>query len=428
MDHPLRAQLANELHARPFLRIAGSVALTHYAIYAVGDTAVHHSLLKSLCELTGLPEPAPHATHYNERWCPERQLKWERHTEFSTFTFITQRRDADYFSGLATDRIPSAWLQTLRGKRFVATRIEFVSSEEASMAAGNASAWFDGSSMVGSQVLGGAQVFCDWTIQADGFLRFLIIDKGLRQVQSGRLVQRLYEIETYRMMALLALPVAREMSRSLDELELSLAPLMRSMDERQVRQHDAALLAQLTHLAARIATLADAGSRFSAARAYEDLVKARIHELCEEPIEGMPTIAEFLERRFGPAMATCKAVWLRHEQVAARVARAVDLLHTRVSIAQEADTARLLRGMNRTARNQLRLQHAVEGLSVAAISYYVLSLSGVALRSVHAAHFIANPDLIEGLLILPVILTVIYVMRRMRRSGNKQSSPTEPEH
>ncbi|MGF6935327.1 putative membrane-anchored protein [Paraburkholderia sp. UCT70] len=187
-------------------------------------------------------------------------------------------------------------MQTLRGKRFVATRIELVSSEETSMAADNASAWFDGSSMVGSQVLGGAQVFCDWTIQADGFLRFLIVDKGLRQVQSGRLVQRLYEIETYRMMTLLALPVAREMSRSLDELELSLASLMRSMDERQCRQHDAALLAQLTHLAARTAILADAGSRFSAARAYEDLVKARIRELCEEPIEGMPTIAEFLER------------------------------------------------------------------------------------------------------------------------------------
>ncbi|MGF6935326.1 hypothetical protein OKW41_004488 [Paraburkholderia sp. UCT70] len=95
-------------------------------------------------------------------------------------------------------------------------------------------------------------------------------------------------------------------------------------------------------------------------------------------------------------MATCKAVWLRHEQIAARVARAVDLLHTRVSIAQEADTARLLRGMDRTARNQLRLQRAVKGLSVAAISYYVLSLSGVALRSVHAAHLIADPDLIEG--------------------------------
>ncbi len=142
----------------------------------------------------------------------------------------------------------------------------------------------------------------------------------------------------------------------------------------------------------------------------------------------MPTIAEFLERRFGPAMATCKAVWLRHEQIAARVARAVDLLHTRVSIAQEADTARLLRGMDRTARNQLRLQHAVEGLSVAAISYYVLSLSGVALRSVHAAHFIADPDLIEGLLILPVILTVMCIMRRTRRSRSNQACATEPEH
>lgn len=417
MDHPLRAPLANELHARPFLRLGGAVALTHYAIFADGDSACHHTLLESLCKLTGLPQPAPRDTHYTERWCPERQLKWERHTEFSTFTFIACRHDSDHFSGLATQHIPSAWFQALNGKRFVATRIELVSGEAALMAAGNADAWIDGSSMVGSRVMGGADVFCDWTIHPDGFLRFLVIDKGLRQVQSGRLVQRLYEIETYRMMALLALPVARDMSNSLDELELSLAPLIRSMDESQGAERDSALLARLTHLAARVESLADTGSsRFSAARAYERLVQARIHELCEEPIEGMPTIAEFLERRFGPAMATCKAVWSRHEQVAARVARAVDLLRTRVSIAQEEDSTRLLEGMNRTARSQLRLQRAVEGLSVAAISYYVLSLSGTALRSLHAAHFVASPDFIEGLLIVPVILTVMYVMRRTRRS------------
>lgn len=416
-DHPLRADLANELHARPFLRISGLVALTHYAVYADGDAAVHGELLGALCRLTGLTAPARDTTHYTAHWGGDRQLKWERHTEFSTFTFVASRDDADCFSDHATAHVPSAWFRALAHKRFVAIRIELVPTEAAAPAQQRAGAWIDRSSMVGSRVLGGAQVFSDWTIQPDGFLRFLVIDNGLREVQGGRLVQRLCEIETYRMMALLALPAARELGKELDALERSLSPLVRSMDESHDRQHDAALLGRLTHLAARIESLADAGSRFSAARAYEGLVLARIHELREERVDGVPTISEFLERRFGPAMAMCRTTWLRHEQVAARVARAVDLLRTRVSVAQEEDTTRLLAGMNRTVRSQLRLQHAVEGLSVAAISYYVLSLAGAALRSLHAAHYVADADFVEGLLIVPVIVAVLFIMRRRRRLG-----------
>jgi len=417
MDHPLRATLANELHARPFLRISGSVSLAHFAIYAEGDAAIHEALLRFLCRLTGLAEPPADAKHYSGQWSAGRQLKWERHTEFSTFTFVASRFDDDYFSALATEHVPPEWFQALAGKRFVAIRMELVSGESAATARENIRKWIDGSAMVGSHVLGSAQVFCDWTIKEDGFSRFLVIDGGLREVQSGRLLQRLYEIETYRMMALLALPVARGLSKTLDELQHSLAPLMHDMDMSQGGRGDSDLLVQLTHLAVRSEALADFASRFSASRAYEGLVQARIHELREERVEGMPTIAEFMERRFGPAMQTCKAVWARQEQSAERIARVVDLLRTRVSVAQEEDTTRLLQGMNQTARSQLRLQHAVEGLSVAAISYYVLSLSSVALRSLHAADLLLDPELIEGVLVAPVVLAVLLIMRRTKRAG-----------
>ncbi|HEY1216613.1 MAG TPA: DUF3422 family protein, partial [Bryobacteraceae bacterium] len=133
----------------------------------------------------------------------------------------------------------------------------------------------------------------------------------------------------------------------------------------------------------------------------------------------IPTIAEFMERRFGPAMQTCKAVFARQEHFAERVARVVALLRTRVNVAQEDDMTRLLESMDRTAGSQLRLQHAVEGLSVAAISYYVLSLSSAAVRSLHAAALFFDPDLIEGILVVPVIASVFLVMRRMRRAKQK---------
>jgi len=57
MDHPLRAALAAELHARPFLRLAEAVSLTHYAIYTDGQPDIHETLLHALCRDTGIAVP-----------------------------------------------------------------------------------------------------------------------------------------------------------------------------------------------------------------------------------------------------------------------------------------------------------------------------------------------------------------------------------
>ncbi|MBN3819778.1 DUF3422 domain-containing protein [Paraburkholderia sp. Se-20369] len=414
MDHPLRAALAAELHARPFLRLAEAVSLTHYAIYSDGEAAIHETLLHALCRDAGIAAPHDGATHYAVQSPSGWHLKWERHTEFSTFTFVAPRRDTGYFDDLAIDGIPASWFALLNGIRFVAVRMELLSGDAARLACADLRRWIDGPILVGSNVLGGGKVFCDWHVRPDGFMRFLVVDEDFREEQGGRLLQRLYEIETYRMMALLALPVARRMSRELDEIHASLQALMQRMDAGGAHGDDAALLVKLTHLAVRVESLSGSGGRFSASRAYEKLVLARIQELREERIEGMPTIAEFMERRFAPAMETCRSVWARHEQIAARIARAVDLLRTRVNLAQEKDVTRLLAGMERTARNQLHLQHAVEGLSVAAISYYVLSLAAAAFKALHVLSLPVDPELAEGLLIAPVVLAVIHITRRTR--------------
>ena len=308
MDHPLRAALAAELHARPFLRLAEAVSLTHYAIYADGQPDIHETLLHALCRDTGIDAPHEGATHYAVQSPCGWHLKWERHTEFSTFTFVAPRRDTGYFDDLAIDGIPAAWFARLAGIRFVAVRMELLSGDAARRVCGDLRRWIDGPVLVGSHVLGGGKVFCDWHVRDDGFMRFLVVDEDFREEQGGRLLQRLYEIETYRMMALLALPVARRMSRELDEIHAALHVLMQRMDASGADGDDAALLVKLTHLAVRVESLSGSGARFSASRAYEKLVLARIHELREERIEGMPTIAEFMERRFAPAMETCRSV------------------------------------------------------------------------------------------------------------------------
>jgi uncharacterized membrane-anchored protein len=417
LNHPLRQPLSQELHARPFLRIDGSASVSHLAIYSERDEEMHGRLLAALTAAMSLPAPLPQHNHYTAKQ-GEWQIKWEKHTEFSTFTFVRTGAQDRLFGGAAMNELPASWLALLKESVLVAVHAELRCAGEAEQARAKVHEWLPGPVLVGSRVLSGGEVYCDWLVHDDHFSRFLVLDLGFREAQAGRLIQRLLEIETYRMMALLALPDARRHSQFLGKLDGSLSALMQRMEQPGHDHDDAYLLRELTHLAGQVQAHAGLETRFSASAAYEKLVLARIAELREERIEGFPTIAEFMQRRLLPAMQTCSSVWARHQQSATRVARAVDLLRTRVNLAQEAHTTALLEGMNRTARTQLRMQHAVEGLSVAAISYYVLSLSGAGLRALHAAHLPLDPEMLEGILILPVVAAVIRFTGRIRKLGH----------
>ncbi|MEG1117275.1 MAG: DUF3422 domain-containing protein, partial [Janthinobacterium sp.] len=237
----------------------------------------------------------------------------------------------------------------------------------------------------------------------------------------GRLVQRVLEIETYRMMALLGLPYAMQAAPSLNAIENELATLAAAMvdtddapgasDEGVSEQ---ALLDRITRLAARIEKLSlDNSYRFSASKAYMGLVKARIDELREVRIEGIPTVEEFMDRRLTPAMNTCEAMASRQEAMAQRIANTNDLLRTRVGIVQELQNRQILQSMNARAAQQLRLQQAVEGLSVAAISYYVIGLFSYTGKAAKVLGLPVNPEILVGALVPFVAGAVWLGLRRM---------------
>ena len=277
---------------------------------------------------------------------------------------------------------------------------------------------FERSLLARSSVMQGAELWSDFAIQADGFSRFVIRDLGMRELQAGRLVQRVLEIETYRMMALLGLPAARAVGRELDRVEAELAELADAMVATDMAQpgegsgDEQRLLEQITRLAARMEKLSLAnGYRFSASRAYFRIVQARIEELREVRIEGTPTVEEFMERRLEPAMHTCEATSARQEALGRRIADTNDLLRTRVGIVQEMQNRRILESLNARAAQQLRLQLAVEGLSVAAISYYLVGLLGYAGKAAKAAGWPINPDIALGILV-PVVAGAVWLAQR----------------
>ena len=414
-EHPGRRALAGEVHARPYEQLVAPVRASHVAILHHGLTATdERAFLTELLVAHGVEPPGENAAHLS-RDLGALRLKWERHSEFSTYTFLRFDPFDHPFAAPALELAPTDWLERMPGAVIAALH---VAVDKGSHSSDGLSALFDGNMLIGSKVLGGAgEAWTDFRLHADGFGRALVLDHGLSRGQIGRLLQRLVEIETYRMMALLAFPVARHAFAEVGRMDRALADIVTELADPEVEQNDRELLDRLTALSAEAERLdADTSFRLSAARAYYDIVTRRIDELREDRIAGVQTIDEFIDRRLAPAMRTCETAAERQQLLGRRAARAGDLLRTRVDIALEEKNRDLLRSMNRRAQLQLRLQETVEGLSVVAISYYLLGLVLYAAKGLKGAGLPLNPDL-AALAALPVIVgAVILGVRRLRRA------------
>jgi len=427
-NHALRIPLAAEVHSRPSLRLNGTETLTHLAVYARGDgvddTApqlLQHELLAELCLYFGVSAPHLDAKYFFHDFGNFR-LQWESHTEFSTYTFAEHHSQTmaldSAFEQVPLRHVPEKWLLNLGGKVMVATHVAL---QQVSASLTDMRQLFAGNLLVGSDSQNFAKVWTDFAIAPDGFGRVVIQDLGMQYQQAGRLVQRVLEIETYRMMALLGLPHAQLAAPVLNTIEAELARLSAGMtDSTEVvdlvdsPDDERALLQKITALAARMEKLALENSyRFAASKAYYRLVQARIEELRETRIPGVPTIREFMDRRLAPAMNTCESMVRRQEALAERIGRTNDLLRTRVGIVQEQQNRRILESLNSRAAQQLRLQQAVEGLSVVAISYYSIGLVAYAGKALKAAGLPVNPDMLTGA-VIPVMVAIVWLgLRRM---------------
>ena len=160
----------------------------------------------------------------------------------------------------------------------------------------------------------------------------------------------------------------------LADAERELAQLAQAIRSAR-REDEAGLLDQLTRLAGQVeGQYAATHSRFSASRAYFELIDRRIHDIRESRLGGLQTIAEFMDRRLSPARSTCDWAVRRQTALSERVSRMSNLLRTRVEIEQQQSNQELLATMTQRQGLQLQLQSTVEGLSVAAITYYITGL------------------------------------------------------
>ncbi len=398
--------------------MAAPMALSH--VVMVCDLQQREASRVHLAQLLAehhLPQPDARATHMRMDLGAFR-LRWELHTEFVTWSFLRLGQTPPTngrLGGPAIDAVPHAWLSALPGECLSATHLWVMAGAAAAHEALLQHALHE-NTLVGSRVADGlGEVYTDFAIHADGFGRMLLFVADLPARRLGRLVQRLLEIESYRMAALLGLPAARDAAVELASAERELAELAQAI-RTATRNDEPVLLDRLTRLAGQVESqYAATHSRFSASAAYFELVDKRIADISESRLGSMQTIGDFMERRLSPARSTCAWATRRQDALSQRVSRISNLLRTRVEIEQQQSSQALLATMNQRQNLQLQLQSTVEGLSVAAISYYIAGLISYLAKGAQVLGWPWSPDVTAAVAIPLVALAVWQSMRAMHR-------------
>jgi uncharacterized membrane-anchored protein len=421
-SHPRYRELHAEVLARPFPVVSGGVMVAHRVLFFTpAEAAAHRAAVTALASHPGvLAAPAEHGFQLLRIGPVDLRVEW--HTEFTAFTAIAPQAGAPFVES-ALALLPPGWLEAIPGQCLAAVEIatERTPAEEAGSAETmeRVSELFQQERLVGGWVVERvASVWSHFRLDERGATRFLVQNHQLTPGRYGRLLQRLVEIETYRLLATLGLPAARDLLPQLEELEaqhVALVERIGAMDAGDER----ALLGELTTLSLATERLqARCGSRFSLTESYARILTARVRELREEQVPGYQTIGEFFDRRLAQALRTCERAAAGLATLSARLQSTTSLLRTRVEVNLQSQNQQLLASVDRRAAAQLRLQYAVEGFSVVVLTYYLANLLKILLEAAAAAGLAINVMLVIGPL-LPLLAFAVWRTVRHARGPDE---------
>jgi uncharacterized membrane-anchored protein len=413
-EHGMRRHVVGEMHLRRFPAITASTQIIQ--LVRLVDPTDRIAERAAVLTLPGIAM-IDGARHAVGSWPGDIYTSWERHSEASTLTLILTGDAAAPLGwtdpGHGDVENALEWAHAMPGGVIRATRL-LIAADDDQAAPLVASAGFRRSHLVSCLVAGGVRIWSDFRIHQDGYGRLVIAANGLLPEDLGRCVQRLQELGNYRNLALLGLPVAQQSWLQLDGIGDALETIGQSLTGAEGRDDE--LLAALTDQSARLLTIAaHSDYRMSATAAYAVIVDDRLRELAVRPIPGFPSLGDFIGRRFHPATRTCAALSRRLARLNGRAGQFTALLRARIETHIENQNAHLLRSMDRSARLQLQLQHLVEGLSVVAISYYLLGLLAYPVKAAEKFAHALSATLLLGLAAPIITILVFFALRSLRR-------------
>ena len=434
--------LKDELHARPYIKLGSNLRTFHFA-YLIKDTDEKNAwkyLDKFLKQLNfqSLPKEA------SKYWVAEGKdliVRYECHTEFISLTLIypnkIENEDENIpklFDVKFLNLLPQDFLQNFPGQHFLSTWIEMVPSNY-NFKPIDIEKFFYHDNFAGSNVAeDGANVFMSFKSDRtdfldSGFRRVFVQNKSLRTRRTGRLIQRIVELETYQVLSLLSLPQVREQSFHLSNLEKQITEITQSVSKTTKRNLDKKSITypdyqnNLNELAYVVAKIEEIDSftnyRLSATAAYYKLVEQRVKDLREDRLNSFQTNNEFLSRRLQPAIRTSEAFSKRLESLATRAQRADNLVRTQIEMGVQIQNKNLLESMELRARAQLRLQETVESLSIVAITYYIIGLLSTLIDPINFEQLFFSKQIFLAFCVPIILILIWYIAKMVRKKINK---------
>src|SRR6185312_6092118 len=169
--------------------------------------------MTAFCRTWKTPPPAPSAKHHRMEMDGV-FLRWEQHAEFTTYTW-------EVSADVGPHDVAAGWMGQLPqpGPLLACSDVELIAEPNIDIEGrfhtpALAMAYADDRSAI---------IATDFRPDGEGFVRFAVADLALTPYRAGALVQRLLELETYRMFALLGLPEAQRLVPVVTAMEQELA-------------------------------------------------------------------------------------------------------------------------------------------------------------------------------------------------------------
>ena len=430
----------DELHARPYIKLGNNLRTFHFAyLIRENDEKKSWNYLDKFLRKINFQKLPNDSSKY---WVAEGKdltVRYECHTEFISLTLIypnkiENKNKPKLFDKNFLNLLPIEFLENFPGDHFLSTWIEMVPSNF-NFRPIDIEDFFYHDNFAGSNVAeDGANVFMSFKSDrtdflGSGFRRVFIQNKNLRTRRTGRLLQRIVELETYQVLSLLGLSQVRQETSNLSNLEKQITEITKSVSKTAKKnlnkksidypdyQQD---LNELSYVVAKIEEIdSSTNYRLSATAAYYKLVEQRIQDLREERLESFQTSYEFLSRRLQPAIRTTEAFSRRLESLATRAQRADNLVRTQIEMGVQIQNKNLLESMELRARAQLRLQETVESLSIVAITYYIVGLLGTLVDPINFNNFFINKTVFLALCVPIILILIWFIAKMVRKKINK---------
>ncbi len=411
--HPLRQHILGELHARPYMPITTPRAVLQQAFLCKPSSCAQADIdvFARWCIKNKVKPPAANSRHHMVL-LGDVHLTWERHTEFITLTW-----DCPY-SKAAQGRLWAFSRQNL--DHMLAHKLKLISAARINLIKATNTKpdlrdFHADSTCMSSLNKDQALVITDFRQDEFGASKFTVINRSLDAKNCGILVRRLLEVETYKVMSLYGFERIKTVLPKISSLEEQLVSLTGQINKKSDLAMTRKILDEITDIAAELANLSAASQyRFSATQAYYNIVKARLKRIDEQEIANYSKIEEFLNKRLAPAMRTCANIEKRIQTAGDKLDRSTGLLRTKVEIQMQAQSHDVLASMNKRAHMQYRLQTTVEGLSIAAVSYYVVGLLSYIAKGVGIDTYI-DPAKLTALFVPASVFAVWMIVRNVRR-------------